>query len=203
MSNENDTLTVNIVIGLFPSADITEHSLVTLEVFEKDTIELFVKANYAEKYEWYFNEQHLETHPKGEQSVLVLENLRTDQSGQYTCRVYDQCNSNNVNIDLTVNEKQDTTPPASIFPEQLEQDIVIYPNPAINGQLTIDNLQLTANRNPLSIEIYDMNGKRVYSAQPNSASSIVNSTFTINIAHLPNGIYILKLQNKTFKFTKQ
>ncbi len=81
--------------------------------------------------------------------------------------------------------------------------IVVYPNPVTNGQFTIYDLQLTANRNPLSIEIYDLSGKCVYSAKPNSTSSIVNGTFTVNVSHLRAGTYILRYGTYTQKIVKK
>ncbi|GHU93619.1 hypothetical protein FACS1894156_0720 [Bacteroidia bacterium] len=68
--------------------------------------------------------------------------------------------------------------------------LVVYPNPT-NGQLTMDNEQLNAGD---KVEIYNVNGVLVgaYSIRP-----------TINIAHLPAGIYIVRVGNKAAKVVKQ
>ncbi|MCL1969839.1 MAG: leucine-rich repeat protein [Bacteroidetes bacterium] len=68
--------------------------------------------------------------------------------------------------------------------------LTIYPNPA-SGRLTILNEQLTAN----NVEIYDIYGRNIV----NSRLSIDNS---IDISHLANGIYFLKIGNKRTKFVK-
>ncbi len=111
------------------------------------------------------------------------------------------------------------TPPANTQHTAVVDDggLMVYPNPVTNGQFTIYNLQFTANSDPLSIiarhsresgnpptiEIYDMTGNRVYVAKPNSTSSIVNGTFTVNVSHLPAGTYILKIGNRSAKFIKR
>ena len=80
------------------------------------------------------------------------------------------------------------------------EQLQVYPNPVINGQLTIYNLQLTANSNPLSIEIYDMNGNRVYVASVgalHATPSQSDNQMTINISHLRSGTYIVKIGTST------
>ncbi len=85
--------------------------------------------------------------------------------------------------------------------------VSVYPNPVTNGQLVIIVRHSRESGNPpnqgiagqvpndgeTAIKIFDMNGKCVYMAKPNSTSSIVNSTFIINVSHLPAGTYILQI----------
>ncbi len=73
---------------------------------------------------------------------------------------------------------------------------IIYPNPVINGQLTIIARHSRLRGNDGLFEIYDMNGKCVYVAKPNSTSSIVNGTFSIDVSHLPTGTYLLRISQQ-------
>jgi len=70
--------------------------------------------------------------------------------------------------------------------------VQVFPNPT-NGELTIDNGQLKIE----NIDIYDVMGKKII---VNSQFSIINS---INIEHLPNGIYFIKITTETGTVTKK
>jgi aminopeptidase N len=75
--------------------------------------------------------------------------------------------------------------------KEWEDNIKVYPNPT-TGELRIENGEWRIN----NIEIYDISGKEIIL---NSQFSILNS---IDISHLPTGIYILQIStenNKTFK----
>ncbi|GHT14432.1 hypothetical protein AGMMS4956_12230 [Bacteroidia bacterium] len=61
-----------------------------------------------------------------------------------------------------------------------------YPNPASNGQLTIDNVQWNAGD---KIEIYNVNGTKVFE----TSLSIVHYPLSINIGHLPAGVYVVRV----------
>jgi M6 family metalloprotease-like protein len=70
----------------------------------------------------------------------------------------------------------------------------VYPNPITNGQLTIDNGELPID----NVEIYDIMGKKQL--------SIINyqlSIIQIDISHLPNGMYIVKIGTYSVKIVKQ
>jgi uncharacterized protein YjdB len=73
----------------------------------------------------------------------------------------------------------------------------VYPNPVQNGELIIDDSQLEADG---KVEIYNVNGGLV---ETRHAASPQGGTITINIGHLPAGIYIVKLGNKAAKIVKQ
>jgi len=70
--------------------------------------------------------------------------------------------------------------------------VKVYPNPT-NGELTIENGQLKIE----NIDIYDIMGKKII---VNSQLSIINS---INIAHLPSGIYFIKISTEAGTVTKK
>jgi len=83
-------------------------------------------------------------------------------------------------------------------------ELRIYPNPT-NGQLTISHagggqgVDVGAKYfSPVSIiEIFDMTGRSV------GANLCVRPDGTIDISHLPAGIYFLRIDNQTFKITKK
>ena len=69
----------------------------------------------------------------------------------------------------------------------------IYPNPT-TGQLTIKSEQLSIT----NIAIYDIVGKMVISSMPQQSQET-----TIDVSHLPSGIYYLRIDNQTVKIVKQ
>jgi len=68
----------------------------------------------------------------------------------------------------------------------------VYPNPT-NGILHIVSAGAT---HALPVQIYDIYGRKIVNCQ----LSIVNS---IDISHLANGLYFLKMGNKTTRFVKE
>jgi len=77
-----------------------------------------------------------------------------------------------------------------------EEIIKIYPNPT-TGQLTINNLQLIIN----NIQIFDMVGRLVGSYPCGRPD--YSGTATINISHLPQGLYILRAGSQVVKIIKK
>jgi len=69
----------------------------------------------------------------------------------------------------------------------------IYPNPT-NGQLTIENDQLSIE----SVEIYNIVGQKLQSKIVNLQSEI-----GIDVSHLANGMYYLRIGEKMVKFVKE
>lgn len=103
-------------------------------------------------------------------------------------------------IDHSINEgyaylKEDAGPSAGIFNiSSDENSILVYPNPTI-GQLIIEKLQSKT----LNAEIVNLNGCIVGTFSFNHPES---NTLTIDISHLPEGFYLLKLGNETIKIVK-
>lgn len=84
------------------------------------------------------------------------------------------------NNDFTAIE--DVTTPSTIH---------IYPNPTAD-MLIIDGV--TAKQ---EITIYSLNGSKVLSTQSQEGTN------TIQVSELPNGVYLLRLSNETFKLIKE
>jgi hypothetical protein len=97
----------------------------------------------------------------------------------------------NVEKTLTVT----TPPPPTAVATQSITSLKVYPNPVVNGQLTIDNEQLTIDNEQLTI--YNLSGGIV-----GVHEILGGANTTINIANLPAGTYIVKVGNKVAKIVK-
>ncbi|GHT16476.1 hypothetical protein AGMMS4956_19020 [Bacteroidia bacterium] len=100
--------------------------------------------------------------------------------------------------------------PATAVETQDVAALQIYPNPTTNGELRIESGELNAVD---KVEIYNVNGALVgaYRIRPDgemrvSQEGVFNTPLqgnTISIAHLPAGIYLVKVGNKVAKVVKQ
>jgi hypothetical protein len=80
-----------------------------------------------------------------------------------------------------------------------ESGLQIYPNP-VKDLLNI-NLPNSENLESLKgVQILDIAGRVVETLH---TTSLQNGTQTINISHLPQGVYFVKVENKTAKFIKR
>jgi hypothetical protein len=68
----------------------------------------------------------------------------------------------------------------------------VYPNPT-TGQLTINNEQLTIG----DVQIFDVMG-RMQRVESKTAENVI----TLDISHLPAGVYMLKAAGQTVKVVK-
>ena len=73
-----------------------------------------------------------------------------------------------------------------------DDNIAVYPNPA-NDQLNVS--LLFAESNAVNIELFDLTGKAV--ATPNMNQAISPNQYTLDVADLTKGVYILKVTNGT------
>jgi len=71
-------------------------------------------------------------------------------------------------------------------------NIAVYPNPA-NDQLNVS--LLFAESNAVNIELFDLTGKAV--ASPDMNQAISPNQYTLDVADLSKGVYILKVTNGT------
>jgi len=72
----------------------------------------------------------------------------------------------------------------------------LYPNPT-SGQIIITNYELRT-LSEVEVEIYDIYGKNVISLTAQSSPLI-----SIDISHLANGMYFLRIGNQVFKVVKE
>jgi len=83
------------------------------------------------------------------------------------------------------------------------EQLTIYPNPT-TGQLKIENGSSTGSlpgdRTLSIVEVYDVVGCKLWAV---SGAELHDSQFTIDISHLANGMYFLKVDGKVFKVIKK
>jgi len=93
-------------------------------------------------------------------------------------------NGARVNLGCYGNTAEASKSETAEIKEITQNSWTIYPNPT-TGELRIDNEQLTID----NVEVFDISGRK-QKIILNPQSSILNS---INIAHLPDGVYIVQL----------
>ena len=100
------------------------------------------------------------------------------------------------------------TDPVGIVETHCNASLRVYPNPT-TGQLKIKNHELKENE---AIEIYDVLGQLMQKAPFNSpeggkysppSEGLGEATIIIDISHLANGMYFLKVGNMTARFVKE
>jgi hypothetical protein len=82
---------------------------------------------------------------------------------------------------------------------ETDNSLQIYPNP-VNYELKIENGEWKIGD---IIEIFDMNGKRVYFATPNYTLHSNNYTLTIDMSNFKSGNYILRIGSRVARIVKQ
>jgi len=101
------------------------------------------------------------------------------------------------NFDVRFTVIEDTTP-TNIANIVNVAPLQVFPNPVTDYlQLTTYNLQIGD-----IIELFDMSGRRVFS-RTICQLSIVNCHFSIDISHLPNGTYIVRIGHRSTIIVKQ
>ncbi|MCL2682811.1 MAG: T9SS type A sorting domain-containing protein [Bacteroidales bacterium] len=78
----------------------------------------------------------------------------------------------------------------------LDQDAIlsVFPNPVLDGKLVVE---IPENRRSAAIRIYDFSGRLVLT------HAIDRPKTEINISHLPNGVYVVKVGQNTARIIKQ
>jgi len=90
---------------------------------------------------------------------------------------------------------------------QTEQGLRIYPNPVTDGNLTITGVSTTLNdRNwtlsGIEVEIFDMSGNRVHYVRIPPVTGYPTPV-TVNVQHLPNGVYVVRIGDVSTRIVKQ
>jgi uncharacterized repeat protein (TIGR02543 family) len=77
---------------------------------------------------------------------------------------------------------------------EAQTTVKLYPNPVNNGQLIIENGQWQAGE---AVKVYSISGALV------ATYNTTGEKTSVNVGHLPNGTYVLKVGGYTAKFVKQ
>ncbi|MDR2971614.1 MAG: M4 family metallopeptidase [Bacteroidales bacterium] len=180
-----------MIVTTLPKADFVAD---VTEIEEGESVSFTnLSINYPESYQWFFEggtpQQSSKEHP-----VILYK-----KAGTYSVRLR-AINEGGDNIML----KKDyitVTPKTAITEQDATENITVYPNPT-DGQLTVE----TDNYPSLqSIEIFDMMGKLVFIVETHGRASLRQqpTTFTIDIFHLPAGIYFMRITTEEGTITKK
>ena len=125
---------------------------------------------------------------------VALEDVQrlTFSGGNLLLKTNDGIESSFVRSDISRMVIEDEVTGISIVKNNIE--IKLYPNPT-SGQLIIDNGQLKIEK----VEIYDIMGK----ALNNFQLSTLNSQLSIDVSHLPSGIYLMAIGTEQGTITKR
>ncbi|MFI5222327.1 MAG: PKD domain-containing protein, partial [Bacteroidia bacterium] len=144
---------------------------------------LQLQSTAAIHYQWFLN-----NNPITSSNVQLL---TVTQNGSYT-----------VTID-SANGCSNTSDPYVVVSVGMQEivscgEIKVYPNPAMN-ELFI-NFASQQNISDLNIEIFDLKGARIMSANQTVSSG---SQMKIDVSGLDAGMYFLMINNKAVKFVKE
>ena len=90
-------------------------------------------------------------------------------------------------------------PPTVAIAEVEFDDFLVYPNPTI-GQFCVSYSELDKGISPLVIEVFDVSGRKLLTQLPHSPYNI---PLTLDISHLPAGIYFVKIITRNGSVTKK
>jgi lysophospholipase L1-like esterase len=172
--SNNSTISTKVLINSIVSSSDSSAALTS-----GDTLDLNAQA--------FGNGSWLWKGPAGFTSVdseIKIENIQTNQAGNYIVSYFNGDTCGTKTIKVTVNAK--------VFIQSIlkNNDINIYPNPSIGGNFNIELKNYTI---PTEIKIFDVQGKLKYN------SILINKVNKINIS-LNSGVYIVKLMNRSLNF---
>lgn len=82
--------------------------------------------------------------------------------------------------------------------EENGTDVRVYPNPSVDGQVT---LTLRANSGSIMVNVFDVEGRTVFTQAYSAIGK--SSVVQMNLAHLPNGVYMVQMDNGTERFNSR
>jgi len=132
--------------------------------------------------QWYLNNQPI--------VGATNQTYTYTQNGQYAVEVTNECGSTK-SAETTINGV------GIVGANGYSPELQVYPNPTKN-ELRLQNYELQENS---VIEIYSVVGQLVYQINKSTNNQINN--ITIDVSHLDNGMYYLKIDNKVVRFVKE
>ena len=158
-------------------------------------------SSIADSYQWYCNGVSILSATF--QTYIYTEN------GKYSVEVTNEFGCTSISKEMDVND-------VGIVETHCNASLRVYPNPT-NNQLKIKNYEFKENE---AIEIYNVVGQLMQKAPFNSpeegkysppwklsvaevSEGLGEATIVLDISHLANGMYFLKVGNKTARFVKE
>ena len=138
-------------------------------------------SSISYSYQWYCNGVSI--------FAATLQNYTYTENGKYSVAVTNEFGCTSISKEMDVFD-------VGIVETDNYPSLRVYPNPT-NGQLRIE-CRDGACPVPTEIEIYSVVGQLLQSKIINLQSEIL-----IDISHLANGIYFLKINNKVVRFVKE
>jgi len=125
-----------------------------------------------------------------------LTNLTANTTYYYTMEIMGK---NNAVIETKTGTFK-TKDTGTAAPTLEQSQLTVYPNPT-NGQLTISGVETQCIASlPQTVEIYDNTGRLVKTRR---ATSLHGNGLTIDISHLPNGVYFVHINGQRVKVVKK
>jgi len=145
----------------------------------------------------------------GEYSTLTVVPILGLDIGTHTEKIVVSGNSISENFTVRFTVIEDTATnianivnaaPLQVFPNPVTDNlyIVIPSDIVIPSYTTV----IPSNARDLIVEIFDVNGRRVFT-HPICHLSLVTCHFIVDISHLPNGTYIVRIGNRSTVIVKQ
>jgi len=176
-----DALEITITVNPVPEITATSEKEFYLKVNEP--FYLFVNADYAVAYQWYFNGAPIE----GATQSFYSGNFTLSKEGIYAVSISNECATLFVEFELH-------NVLGIIIPGEVKDyKISVYPNPVRRDAKLFILLELPNNELPdATAQLFDIEGKKV------DEYRLTNNTTEIK-QHLPEGTYILKVNTKSGK----
>jgi hypothetical protein len=194
-------VTVNAIVNAATPTITTQPQGSTVNVGTNAELSVWASADdYGTlSYQWYKNTTNSNTGGTMVGTNSSSYTPSTATAGTYYYYVVVTNTNNSVNGTKTATTKSNVATVTVNMPTAVETQGVaslqIYPNPVVNGQLIIDIGQLKAGD---VISVYSVNGALVLTGNISGGSGT-----TLNLSHLSQGTYIVKIGNKAAKVVKQ
>jgi hypothetical protein len=175
---------LEITIAVNPQPIITATSETESHLEENETFYLFVEAQYAMAYQWYFEGALIE----GATQFYYTDQFHSSKEGAYTVAISNECNTLYVDFNLY-------TIINSIIEPRNENNykLTVYPNP-VHYEGNVNLLLETPEGETIDTiaEILDLTGKKVEEYKITQPLT----TFKLNVA---DGSYIVKVNTRSNK----
>jgi len=109
-------------------------------------------------------------------------------------------------ISIVRTNEKDTTPPSNVVEMLHATPLRVFPNPVTDNLYIVIPSDIVIPNEMRDLEIFDMNGRRVFihHVETGRAPSLRDdNTIVIDISHLPNGTYIVRIGNRSTVIVKQ